>query len=196
MRKENNMLEKQIEWYSSAKQCDRKKEAENICLKQLQGQNVSIVKSGRKNNLVFIAIRLENTKETICKIVNTRTNLRYNNILRYEIFDEQDCPNDYRICPSAILKTLTDTNDKERIKFRQDCKDILDMLAIEKKCEISLTNLPVGTKIKLNKQKDGKPIVLIKEDLLSKYPIWIVDDSVDIEKYKIKDIQEIGYEIC
>ena len=98
-------------------------------------------------------------------------------------------------CHSSVLKLLTPSASKNVQKWRMDCKDVLATLASEKLFEDSLTNLPLLSKIKLMEiRSDGTPIYLVKDNEGNfKYPIWI--DDVTGKKYKIKQIQEIGFEI-
>ena len=98
-------------------------------------------------------------------------------------------------CHSKILKLLTPTAVRNVNQWRTDCGDILSALAAEKNQTDSLTNLPLLSIIKLNKfRKDGTQIFLVKDkDGSYKYPVWI--DDVEGTKYKICDIQKIGYEI-
>jgi len=98
-------------------------------------------------------------------------------------------------CHSSVLKLLTPSAVKNVQKWRMDCKDVLATLASEKLFEDSLTNLPLLSKIKLMEiRSNGDPIYLIKDNEGNfKYPIWI--DDVTGKKYKIKEIQQIGFEI-
>lgn len=98
-------------------------------------------------------------------------------------------------CHSKILKLLTPTAVRNVNQWRMDCGDKLAMLAAEKNYTDSLTNLPLLSIIKLNKfRDDGTQVYLVKDNEGNfKYPIWI-DDTTG-QKYKIRDIQEIGYEI-
>lgn len=98
-------------------------------------------------------------------------------------------------CHSSVLKKLTPTAKTNVNRWRMDCKDILAGLAAEKLYEDSLTNLPIMAKIKLAEiRSDGTPIYLVKDTEGSyKYPVWI-DDTTG-QKYKINQIQQIGFEI-
>ncbi len=98
-------------------------------------------------------------------------------------------------CHSKILKLLTPTAITSAKQWRADCGDVLATLAAEKNFTDSLTNLPLMSIIKLNQfRNDGSQVMLVKDnDGDYKYPIWI--DDVTGKKYKICDIQKIGYEI-
>lgn len=97
-------------------------------------------------------------------------------------------------CHSKIIKKLSSTTNKNALDWRNHCLDNLASLAAEKKLDGTLHNLPLLSKIRLNKKNaDGEYIVLVKDmDVRFKYPIWI-DDEND-EKYKISEIQTIGFE--
>lgn len=196
----SGMKEKKIEYYLNEKTCDRKTEVIKLLTKEDSDIKTTPVKVCRQNNLVFAAVRCVNKKtkkeEVVCKIVNTKTNLRYNDIFRYQIYDEFNCPEEFQTCPSSILKLLTKTdNDKAKL-WRMGCKDQLDTLAAEKLNKGTLTNLPVGTEIRLiNKtNEDGSEIILEKvSDYLYKSPYW--QDVETFQKYKKSDIQSYGFTV-
>lgn len=98
-------------------------------------------------------------------------------------------------CHSKILKLLTPSAVLNVKQWRNDCSDVLATLAAEKNYTDSLTNLPLLSIINLNQfRDDGSQIQLVKDnDGEYKYPVWI-DDTTG-KKYKICDIQKIGYEI-
>lgn len=199
------MLEKEIKYYVNPTTCDRKKEA--IDLLTIDNDDIKCIpvmtKRGpavcRQNNLVFAAMEVTdkstNTKKIVCKIVNTKTNLRYDKILRYEIFDESDCPEKYATCPSRILKLLSISDDDNVNNWREACRDELALLACEKNTNGSLTTLEIGAQIKLNKKSsNGAEIILEKVvDFSYKKPYW--QDIETFKRFKKCDIQAIGYTI-
>jgi hypothetical protein len=193
------MSEKVIEFYTKSKQCDRKAEVEKLLTFENDDIISKPVKVCRQNSLVYAAVQItdKKTKEkkVVAKIFVTSTNLKWDKKFIYEEYSEDDCP-DQQTCPSSILKKLTPTENKKAKAWRRGCKDILEGLAVEKLDSMSLTNLPVDTRIKLigKKKDDGDEIVLVKDIYPQySYPVW-VDEDTD-EKYKICDIQSYGYEI-
>lgn len=98
-------------------------------------------------------------------------------------------------CPSAIIKLLSPTTNPNAKKWRRACKDQLADLAAEKLCVDSLTNLPLDSRIMLaNSNPLDDPVYLTKDTSGKfKYPVWT--DEKSGRKYKIKEIQQIGYEI-
>ena len=98
-------------------------------------------------------------------------------------------------CHSSILKKLTPSSLSNVNRWRMACKDVLETLAAEKLYSDSLTNLPLLSKVKLSEiRSSGEEIILVKDNEGNfKYPVWI-DDTTG-RKYKINEIQQIGYEI-
>lgn len=193
------MITKEIEFYTKSGQADRKAEIEKILTFENDDIISKPVKVCRQNSLVYAAVEItdKKTKEkkVIGKVFLTKTNLKWDKNFSYEEYDEESCP-DYQTCPSSILKKLTKTDNAGAKRWRRSCKDNLESLAIEKLDENSLTNLPVDTEIRLigKQHDDGSDIILVKTTYVQfAYPIW-EDDATD-EKYKICDIQALGYEI-
>lgn len=193
------IVEKDIEFYTDNQQCDRRAEVEKL----LTFENDDIISTPiiicPQNALVYAAVKIENkvTKESkvTAKVFFTKTNLRWNKKLQYEEFSEDTCPT-HQSCPSSILKILSETDNKNAQMWRQNCKDRLDGLAAEKKCTVSLTNLPLETRIRLidKKNEDGSDIILVKDKFPNYcHPVWCDEDTYD--KYKMCDIQQYGYEI-
>ena len=98
-------------------------------------------------------------------------------------------------CHSSILKLLTPTANVNALAWRTACKETLDALSAEKLIPFSLHNLPLETRIMLNKEdENGNQIVLVKDnDPGYKSPVWV--DEVTCKKYKIKEVQTIGFSI-
>lgn len=193
------MIRKEIEFYTKTGQCDRKAEVEKLLTFENDDIISKPVKVCRQNSLVYAAVLIEDKKtgekKVVGKVVNTSTNLKWNKIFKYEIFDETDGPQ-FQSCPSSILKKLSPTNDSKAKMWRRGCKDTLEGLAVEKLDTSSLTNLPVDTEIRLTGKKtdDGSDIILVKVTYPQyAYPIW--EDDATGDKYKICDIQSCGYEI-
>lgn len=193
------MNEKDIEFYTSNKQCDRKAEVEKLLTFENDEIISKPVKICRQNSLVYAAVKITdkktNTSRVVGKVFVTKTNLKWDKIFAYEEFDETECP-EYQSCPSSILKKLSPTDDKNAKAWRRGCKDTLEGLAIEKLDEQSLTNLPIDSRIKLinKKSDDGDDIILVKDIYPQfSYPVWV--DEVTDEKYKICDIQSYGYKL-
>lgn len=192
------MISKEIEFYKGG-QCDRKAEIEKILTFENDDIVSTPVKICRQNSLVYAAVQIYNkkTKEknVVGKVFLTSTNLKWDKLFEYTEYDETSNP-EYISCPSSILKKLSPTTDKNAKMWRQACKDTLGGLAAEKVYDKSLTNLPVGSRIKLiNKaNEEGNPIILIKDTYPKfTYPVW-VDEETD-DKYKICEIQSFGYEL-
>lgn len=193
------MITKEIEFFTKSGQADRRAEIEKILTFEDDNIISKPVRVCRQNSLVYAAVEViqKKTKErkVTCKIFSTSTNMKYNKNFNYEEYSEDDLP-EYQSCPSCILKKLTPTTNKNAKVWRRNCKDILEGLAVEKKDNHSLTNLPVGSRIKLIsiQTDEEKDIILIKETYPRySYPVW-VDEDTD-QKYKICDIQSYGYEV-
>lgn len=98
---------------------------------------------------------------------------------------------------AKVLNLLTPTNNPRANRFREDSRDLLEMLDTEKKFPESLKNLPKGTEIQTtlpNAEGIVEDLVLVKDDdPCYKYPVWI-DDKTG-KKYKINAIQAAGFRI-
>lgn len=193
------MITKKIEFYAKNGQADRKAEIEKILTFENDDIISKPVKVCRQNTLVYAAVEItdKKTKEkkVVGKVFLTKTNLKWDKDFSYEEYDEEDCP-EYQSCPSSILKKLSKTENSNAKRWRRGCKDTLEGLAIEKKDDNSLTNLPIDAEIRLinKKHDDGSDVILVKTTYVQfAYPIW--EDIDTDEKYKICDIQRLGYEV-
>jgi hypothetical protein len=193
------MQKKTVEYYRGNK-CDRKEEVKHLLTSDNEKEKVVPLKICVQNTVAFAACKVTdkatNKSKTVCKIVETSTNLKYSKDFLYEIYDENNCPEEFYTCPSSILKRLSPTTDKKALAFREESRDILELLAVEKLLPDSLTNLAIGSEIELinRKNRDGSPIILEKVwNSASKTPHWETIDTY--QKYKKCDIQRIGYNI-
>lgn len=193
------MATKEIEFYTKSKQCDRKKEIEKILTFENDDIISKPVKVCRQNSLVYAAVEITdkktNTKKVVGKVFVTSTNLKWDKNFTYEEHSEEENP-EYYSCPSSILKKLSKTDNENAKSWRRACKDTLEGLAIEKLDNDSLTNLPIDTTIRLigKTREDGSDIILVKSTYMQFcYPIW--EDDITGDKYKICDIQSLGYEV-
>ena len=194
-------MTKKIEYYLSDKRCNRMKEAielltvDNDRLKTVVHMHNGKPAVSQHNNLTFLVVDYTDKEkdETTLKlyIVKTSTQLKYSDMLEYDIYDESTCPSAYAKCPSKLLKMLPKTDDEKANEYREMCRDELAILAMEKFSSNSLTTLNVDTEIKLNNASGH--IVEKVIDSNYKKPYW--KNKTTGRRMKKVDIQEIGFTV-
>ena len=150
-----------------------------------------VLKISAVGSTVYLAVKNNDTSVSAMVFLTSISEKEYFNFA-YKEMDESCGPYKYD-CPASILKLLTPTDSEYANEWRKECWNNIEKKKMKKKNPNSLSNLSIGSKIKINDFK-GNSVVLEKVDYPRyKNPIWI--DYSKYVKYKPKDIERLGYEV-
>lgn len=139
---------------------DRKAECDKLFNWKSETTTSKVLKSSMVGSTYYAAIEYTKNGKTEVYAMVCLTSVRERYLFAYKDMSESMGPYKYD-CPKSILDLLTPTDDEDANGWRQKC--------LAKKKELSLSKLPLGTKIEAtmpfdtSHYRNGEKVILIKE---------------------------------
>ena len=147
-----------------------------------------VLKSSMVGTTYYAAIEYSRGDEKYVYAVVCLTSVRERYLFAYKDMSEDMGPYHYD-CPKSIIDMLSPTDNEWANEWRQKC--------LAKKKEVTLSKLPLGTKIEVtmpfdtSHYRNGEKVILVKEKGY-KQARWLANGYIRFTRNLMKQLYELG----
>lgn len=167
---------------------DRKAECDKIFNWSNETTTSKVLKSTMVGSTYYAAVEYTRNGKTEVYGMVCLTSVRERYLFAYKDMSEDMGPYQYD-CPKSIIDLLTPTDNEWANEWRQKCLD--------KKKELNLSKLPLGTKIEATMPFDtshfrnGEKVILVKEKGY-KQAHWLVNGYIRFTRNLMSQLLQLG----